>query len=256
MICDNDIRTRRIIITAITIFLLLLFFVVVYNYKTSDNPQVFEDIIEEITSRQGSNKTAERNLFYILSLTGSILSAAAYFFLNKISRKGELNKEANDKENNIPVILICVLAGMDFFIYSNVSWILISSMIVCIVYLLRDRAIMNAGLCFYLETVYAICAVYRLYVLFGGRKNINTTIVGLASLIISLMVLLVFGILKKALIRGILIVQIFIPFLLLVFLTSHYRYEGADIVIQVPFRLRLFVYLLIFLFVCESAAIY
>ena len=70
----------------LSFFIYMLFvggiLIIVYLGVTGNTPQTFNDVVAEYTAIDGSNKSAERNLYYLFAIAGAIFYGA-YFFLAK-----------------------------------------------------------------------------------------------------------------------------------------------------------------------------
>ncbi|MCR5421729.1 MAG: hypothetical protein K6E98_12075 [Lachnospiraceae bacterium] len=225
-----------------------------YNAVTADNPQVFTDVIKELTSMHGSNKTAERNLYYLFSIIGTIIYVGFFFFSERLSANREI-KKTNGYDNKMPVIALCVIALTRQILYSSLDEITIIAMVMALIFIMVDADIVVPGLGFMFMSIYGICAVYRLYITLGGNQDINKTKVVFIAALLSVILLLFTSKLKEIYIWAIMVLQLIIPFILLIFLASDYDYLGAQISIPIPKRMQFLIGVIIMVMVVEAVFI-
>ena len=58
-------------------------FTIMYLILTGNANQVYTDIVNEHTAQDASNKSAERNLFYILALAGGLVYTLYFFWCQR-----------------------------------------------------------------------------------------------------------------------------------------------------------------------------
>lgn len=229
--------------------------IIVYLMVTGNTPQTFQDVVIEYTALDGSNKSAERILFYIFSLLGVAVYAVYYFWSRRAVgtdvRLSEDSKEENPCLYVVLGLLICV--AVRYFVYSDVNWLLMAGMMMAMVLCMKDKSLIIPGTSFLFLLSYAICALYRLYVLVGGGRSLNMMTVVLLGVLSSVLLLALGRADKRRLfIRGILIAQLLIPFSMLTYLASKYKYGGEFISIHIPYRVQILIWVIIILFVMEA----
>lgn len=235
------------------LFLIGIVSMIVYNAITAGHPQVFTDVISENTSMQGSNKTAERNLFYIFSVVGSFLYTFWYFISKRNASYEEKKTIIYDRK--IPIIGLTVILIIRQFVFPSVDPITITFTVFCFAIVVANMMLLTEGSAFFFMCMYSLCAIYRIYVYCGGENDLQVTHICLATLIIALSLIPLSAKIKDIYVRATMILQLTVPFLLLVFLVSDYNYQGADINIQVPMRLRLFILICMAAMFAESVII-
>lgn len=228
-------------------------FILLYLAVTGNTPQKYTDIVIEFTAMHGSNKSAERNLFYIFSGLGILAYGVFYFIRQRNQNEGELRGNAITKSSIYPILALVILAGTYYFVWSGINWLLISGLLIAIILLFTDERIVVPGMILLFGFSYALCGLYRLYVLFGGMKSFSMMTVSLLSCVLTLWVL---SIRKKnqgkSFNRAIMLTQLFIPFTMLTYLASNYKYGEDYISIHIPYRIQVLVWTLICVFLAEA----
>lgn len=116
-----------------------------------------------------------------------------------------------------------------------------------------DKSLVISGTAYLFVCSYAVCALYRIYVFNGGQKPLSMITVALLSFLSSLLIL---AIQRKssmrAYLRGMLLVQAIVPFTMLIYLASKYKYGENYIHIHIPYRIQILIALLIFIFFIEA----
>lgn len=249
---DKTFLIRSASLTAIII--LGIIGMIIYNSYSGNMPQVFTDVIDEATSGQGSNKTAERNLYYIFSIAGSLLYCLVFYLAGK--KRGDADREESENTGwKLPVISLFTIALTGQLFYSKVDTAILLACLFSLILLLTDRALITDGLAFMFAAIYSVCAVYRIYVFVGGKSDFGETHILLIAFALSL-ILLSFSLKKTDIYaRGLMILQLIIPFVLLIFTASEYYYFGADLSFPVPIRIRLIIFAFIGAMVLEAALI-
>lgn len=225
-------------------------FVIVYLVLTGNSPQMFTDIVNEYTAIHASNKSAERNLFYILSAAGALACFVFYFktYEDRLAEPGEREK----MPGTLLVLALAAFSAMHYFIYSGVNWLLAASMILVLLLFLYDRKDAVSGMVFLFVCSYAVCGIYRIYVLLGGDKAVSMMTVSLAALAVSVMLMLKGREKEGIYIRGTLAAQLAVPFLLLVYLASRYKSGEMLMEFSVPPRVLVTVTVLVLVFFAEA----
>ena len=238
-------------------FLLLIalgaFFVIGYMIVTGNEAQVYKDVISEWTAWDSSNKSAERYLIYILSIFGAF-TYIIYFVWTKMKYKDVFQPDSNmteEKTTSDFVILLLVVSGIYYFIYSGTNPFIITAIICVVLFLLIDKTLVVPGLCAFFWSAYAINALYKIYVSFGGDKQFHAMISSFLSFLL-VMVMSIGNFKKRNLLRGILISQIMIPFLLLIYIESKYKYGEEILTLHIPYKVHCFIGMLIIIFLLEA----
>lgn len=233
--------------------IIVCLFVVAYLIVTGNRPQVFTDIVNEYTAIEASNKSAERNLFYILAVAG-VFAVSVFYFRNRAHAGSVLGSgERKRKSETLLVLSIAALSAMYYFIYSGTNGLLVSSVLLLLLLFLYDRKDVVPGTIFLYVCSYAICAAYRIYVLLGGGNAVSMMTVSLTAFGASV-ILMFQGRGKNGIFeRGVLAVQLALPFLLLVYLASGYKNGEMLMELSIPSQVWVTVTVLILIFFAEAA---
>ena len=242
------------------IIMLLLgsLFVIAYLAVTGNNPETFKDIVIEYTALIGSNKSAERNLFYILSIGGCIFYAIYHFlYLSKANSVPTATSNSFENSSLFVYPFVCFFISYSL-IYAQNNWLISTAILLMIILffskVLTKRTPISSGIIVFFLCTYALCGVFRLYALIYSSKNINTLILSTISIILVLFCLIIDifipGIQIFCKISSIL--QIFIPFTLCIFLFPKYQYNSQFISIPTHPSIAVVIITLILIFCHEN----
>lgn len=221
--------------------------------RLGNTPQEYTDIIYEYTSLFSSNKTIERNLLFSLIFFGGAI-CLLWAFLTAQDNSGKLIEVGQEKEDSIAftgVRCLASLAAVGLILYGKVNPFLFLGIVCALILFCFDSALIIPGVVFYAMTVYAVYAVYRIYAAIGAAFQINSLIAAILSLLLLIGILLFAKKerIKAVLYRACMLVQILLPFNLLIYTASKYAYHNEIKTVFPPFTARLFIYLLIALFI-------
>lgn len=226
--------------------------VIVYLVATGNSTQVFTDVVNEWTAMHASNKSAERNLFYLLSAAGVIVCLVAYFKTAAHACRLAEPKEAVKKPETLLAVAIVAFSAMYYFFYSGTNWLLATSLFLLLILFLYDTEGVIPGTVFFYVCSYAICAIYRIYALFGGENAVSMMTVSLTAFVVSLILVKRGKENKEIYLRGILAAQLAVPFLMLVYLAARYKSGDMLMELSIPVRVWVTVAALIFIFLAET----
>ena len=227
------------------------FLIIKYLRVTGNTNQVFTDIVNEFTAVDGSNKSAERSMFYIFSLAGAAVYSL-FFLAGRWTGLKNPPEERKTVKTGRYVFLACgILFGANYLIYQGLNWMLLMALILAAVLRIIDEKLVVPGVSFLFMCAYGVCGLYRLYVLGGGQISLTTRGVSLTVLLLSL-VFLLFNRDGRLYFRGIMLTQLLIPFTLLTYLISTYNYKGRMITQHIPYRVQILIWGLIAVFVAEA----
>ncbi|SFN78313.1 hypothetical protein SAMN04487831_103276 [Pseudobutyrivibrio sp. UC1225] len=222
--------------------------ILVYSALTGNDNQKFTDIVVEFTAMDGSNKSAERTMFYLFSFFGAFIYGL-YFLIGKYGKHKEDAVTWN--RGSFVTVGLAVSLITNLVLYKTISWIVLGALIITAVARIKNRDLVVSGAAFVFIAVYAICGIYRAFVFFGGTIPAGEKKIALLAFIISMVVFL-FGKSEKVYMRGILIGQLLIPFTLLIYITSNYMYGTELYKINIPKRALILVLAIIAAFVAEA----
>lgn len=199
-------------------------FVLIYLSLTGNRNQAYNDIIAEFTSMFSSNKTAERNLIFLLCF-GGIFLYSVYYFVNRKELSAEIDgKNALSKESKVKDVL-CILIAMavvSLIVWGTVNQVVASGIFFAVLLYIIDCELVISGICIYFMTVYTCIALYRVYVFYGGASSGNIMTAVLLSLVVLFLQLLLAVNKKRCFLRLGLVENIIIPFALLLYTVNRY----------------------------------
>lgn len=225
----------------------------IYMALTGNTFQKFTDVVCEFTSIHGSNKSAERNLFYLFSIGGGIVYAVYYFLTQNRNTAGKREAAASEEQKHRYVLLaMLVFCVMYYFLYQGVNELLFVGIATGLIALCRHRELVVPAAAFVYVCSYAVCGIYKVYVLFGGDQPFHMRTVVLLSFVLAVIFCAWSDKRRDVFERGILISQLFIPLTLLVYVASDYKYGEEMRHIHVPYKIQLLIYLLTAFFIIEA----
>ena len=235
--CQAFFWTLLILVTSV--------FSVAYLAAYGNKDQVYTDVICGVLAWYNGNKTAEIDLFNILIFGGSLF-VLLYGVLVRRSKDDAvmLRDDGSTAQMHAFLGAVVAAAGVNLLIWQRISMplyvcVLLSAVIFCV-----DKPLVLPGICFYFSGYYALFAVYRLFVFFGGEAAVNPVLLSVGAAVMPAVPMLCAE-RRKTFIRGTMAAQVFIPALLLVFLQSKYSYNGEIVNIAVPGAVTTFIILLV-----------
>ncbi len=234
--------------------------ILVYLAMTGNAPQKYTDIVIEFTSVFSSNKSAERSLVYLLVFAGAGIYTL-YFMYTLKTKKGlpepEDTQAGTDRGGvqeyaGTAVCLLAALAGLYYLVFAQVNPILFGALLVMLAAAAVDRTLIVHGLVFYYVGIYAMCGLYRVYVSAGGTRGITSMQLAVFMMIITAFLLL-FRSRKRLLFLGCLAGQLFVPGVLLIYVSDRYLYHGEGKEVPVPGAVKILTAVLVVSFLAEAA---
>lgn len=226
--------------------------VLFYLAATGNDNQVFTDVVIEYTSRYGINKSAERSLFYIFPVVGALIYACV-FVIRKWNTESTLKDEI--KSSNFVFVALAVSFIVNLVVYKSVNYFVIAAVLLaCIAKSINEKKVIPAASFFYIS-VYALCGIYRFYVLCHGSNSANINMITFIAAVITIVSIVLFEN-EKGIIRGIQVAQLFIPFTLLIYTLSSYKtVDGTIVTIGTPKRAWVLIAVVIVVFIAEAICI-
>ncbi len=251
----ND-RMNRIKIGKKAAFLLILMifaavFTLLYLGFYGNKPQIFTDIVIEYTAMLLLNKPPECTLIFFLCAAGVIFYT---LFFVKQKKSGD----APPKTTEPAFYGLCaaaIVSVISLVLYGKINFAALLFLAVGISAYLIKKEFLKYGILLPVFVLYAVFGIYRVYALFGGGYIFNTNKGVTVSLVVSLALIIAARFLKngeKVLKYACLVMQIFIPLLLLLFFNEKYLYNGEIITLSVPLRAKTAVGAAAALFICEA----
>lgn len=233
------------------LFLILLFaagglFVYLWLAHYGNTPQLFTDVVHELTSMEGSNKSAERTLIYLLAGGGALAVILFYLFHNGKHTMKQENSGSLLRSARLPGLLLLVAVGSSFAVYGECDPVLFALAALWMLLQICGAAYALSAMLSFVVTLYAFCGLYRAAVFLGYRGDLSLKSVTLAAFLFTGLVLALSHGKKKDLFAGLIpILQPAVPLTLLIFLSSSYRMNGEELSIGVSRRIQLPVFALI-----------
>ena len=243
---------KRIIFLILLIFL-ASFFSLIYLSLTGNADQVYNDIIVECTSIFSSNKSAEKNLLFLLIFVGMIVYATFYLSTRKMWKDDntELKKPSPTQKSKEFMCALVAMSATYLVIFGNNYPIIITAIFYAVILSMFDFELVNTGICTYFFSVYTFIALYRIYVFCGGNISANNMEIAFFAFVIS-MIPLGFEDKKRSLIHLSMVETFIIPFSLLIFLSNKYKYGNEFNIIDVSAEIKFVIWIIIFLFILEA----
>ena len=232
----------------VLLFLLGAVFIYCWLARFGNTPQVFTDVVEELTSAEGSNKSAEQDMVYLLSILGAFAVFLFYLFYNR-GAQGAAGQEASRSMSVLGLLLMTAL-GAEYLIYGEFSIVLFALTMLWILLYVSGTSFAFSAMISFVLSLYALCGVYRTYVFFGGSRDAGLGELTVVSLLITGIILAASHKTKKDLFLAVIAAaQLLIPLTLLVFLASSYKYGEEIIKVEMPKRISLPVWAVLIFFV-------
>lgn len=248
----NQLSTTKKRVLFLTLMVILgAAFIVGYMALNGNANQVYNDIVIEYTSIFSSNKSAERNLIYILCFAGIAIYTIYYLFTTQ--RRNE-SEEIGLLSNQKAKEYLCAILSTGIvllLVQGGINQIVFAAAIFAMTLYAIDKGLMVTGISVYFLSVYSYIALYRVYVYRGGEEAGNNLTAILFSLIVMAVPLLMNN-KKKALLRLGLMESVMIPFALLIFLSNKYKNGDEIVTIEVSSAMKITVWGLIAVFVGVS----
>lgn len=224
------------------------FFVLFWLMFFGNKPEYYRDVVYGI-SAYDSNKSAERQLIYLLALAGCFFITLFYYIKSGRAEVSGDHSLRKDDSSSFILIVLAVSVGTIFLIYQNSSPYLLALLCFAALAFFIKKPLTVDGAVFFICLTYAFPGLFYLFCLFRDQAVLGRKTLILAVTVCSLALLFLSVIRKSNYFSRFLVwIQLFIPFTLLVFLKSRYLYNGTLITIAPPRRISLVVWLLIIWF--------
>lgn len=226
--------------------------ILAYLVLTGNTFQKFTDIVVDYTSLHASNKTAERNLFYLFSLLGAF-TYTFYYFATQRNAKADNRQDKKTGDGYLYGILALLTFFLfDYFVYQKTDCLLLAGIALALIAMCRGKQFVVPSVMFLFVNVYAIYGFYRIYVWLGGERPFNIVISAAISLLLSFLLLMVSLKYEDSYARGILLSETAVPFTMLLYLVDGYRNGEETVRLHVPYRIQIIIHGLIAAFLLEA----
>lgn len=220
---------------------------------TGNERELYTDIVCEWSANKASNSSAQRTLVYGICFAGIAVYAVFNLIVSalKKERKGKIDGEACEDDISLVIVGLIIMAGVYFILFYQKSWMMTLGLIVSLALLFLNKKLIVPGVTFMFMLIYAFCGIFRLYVFLGGNSGVQMKMIAIPAFIVTA-IMYFCAKSGKAYYRGIMVIQLFIPFTLLVFLADRYVYCGNTVRIGVPLKVTVLIILMISVFIMES----
>ncbi len=244
----NSDNSKKRLILFCGMLLLGAVLMMVYSCLTGNTNQKFTDVVMEYTAIEGSNKSAERSLFYIFGIVGALLYTVVFL----LKKWGATADATEFKANKYVWVALAVSLITNYFFYQKANWLVLAAIFISLIMTKKNEKLMIPAVSFLFISAYSICGIYRIYALLGIAGTISVKTISVIAFIITLVLALV-GKDGKAYAKAVLVAQLFVPFTLLVFLMNTYQtVDKAYSQIRIPSRIKYLVILIIVAFLVEA----
>ena len=213
----------------LAIILLVGLAVLLWLAKFGNTPQVYTDIVLEQLGAEFANKSIELYLYWAGMAAGVMIITVLFLTGRKYGIAKVSSSESTWSDGRLAVTGLTVLITGNYIFYGEANTVLILAEIAGLfAYFFYRQAVMQT-LCCYFLVIYAISGLYEIYALAGGKTEVNAALVSVAAFLTSV------GAIVLANGRGykvILLLQIPVPFLLLIYLICRYHYQGEIVIIK------------------------
>ena len=235
------------LIALISIFVIASIGIIIYLAFTGNVNQVYTDVVVGYLSKDGNNKSAEKYMLYLFAIIGSIIYAIT-FVKNKWGQNIDSNIKFKDYTFAGVALLVAFITNVLFL--EKVNYIMAAGLILILGLWFINKSHIVSGISFFFITIYSFCGIYRIMVMLGINASADEKVLAVISFLITCIVEF-FSKKNSVYGKSTLIAQLLIPFALLVYLTSNYKYNDETISLHVPFRIQFFIWAIILLFVLE-----
>ena len=204
--------------------------------------QIYNDIIIETVCHESTNETGELSVFWAILFLGIPVLLLVNYLINKKEKSNVENKGI--KTILATEVVTCISNIVTFLITGSFNNILVLiSIIAFILYLVNPKEQLK-GLVFTIILYYFLNTCCVIYNNRGGTILLNSKILLMITLVLDIIVLMLER--KKQIINKlILILQVFIPFIFLIYKCQRYEYNGQILYMDIPTLAKLTIYTLI-----------
>lgn len=204
--------------------------------------QTYNDIIIETVCQQSTNETGELGVFWIVLLLGVPVLLAINYFVNKNNKTEKENKEIGIVLAT--EIVTCVANIITYIITGGFNNVLVMVSIIAFVIYLINPEQQKKGIVFTIIFYYFLVACCAIYNNRGGTEVLNSNILLIITILMNIIVLLLEK-RKKIINKIILILQVFIPCILILYKCQRYEYNGEILYLNIPTLAKIIIYVLI-----------
>ena len=192
--------------------------------------ETFNDIILEIVAYEGTNQTGELRIFWSVLFAGIPI----LLFINYLINKNKKQPQVTQLKTIIAIEIVINVANIMFYIITgNFNTVLVIAAIVGFVNYLLNPNKQKEGFIVYIIIYYFLLAICAIANNRGISIILNANILMIIALIIDIIILSIDN-KKQILNKAILILQVFIPTLLVLYMCKRYIYNEQILYLKLP----------------------
>ena len=130
--------------------------ITIYSIFTGNTNQVFTDVVNEFTALNGSNKSAERSLFYNFSIIGAIILSLYYAL--RVKKIDDLLL-TEDTSHSYVLAALLVFNFSAIILNKTVNMVAVTALIVAVIALRRDKKIVVPAMIYFFIILYSLVAL-------------------------------------------------------------------------------------------------
>ena len=165
----NSDNSKKRLILFCGMLLLGAVLMMVYSCLTGNTNQKFTDVVMEYTAIEGSNKSAERSLFYIFGIAGALLYTLVFLF----RKWGADSEETEFRANKYVWVALAVSLVTNYFFYQKANWLVLSAIFISLIMTKKNERLLIPAVSFFFISVYSICGLYRIYAQTGVAESLS-----------------------------------------------------------------------------------
>ncbi len=227
-------------------------FTVMYLPIFGNMPQVYDDIIIERPAEWAGNKSCEYFLGFFLCFLGMLL--CFWYYLRNGRAASAEDGEKIELPYMLPAALTAAVTGA--VLYGNL-YALAFAVAAAVLYfvLKKDKELCGFLIMLFVTALYAVYALYRIYAWLGGTLLLDLRVAAAAAAVMTAAVFLAS---RRSLDRkrnlklSLVVMQLAIPFLLLIYFQNRYKTSSGFTVINAPLSVKILICALIGVFTAEN----
>lgn len=224
---------------------------------TGNSNEIFTDIVNEYTALIGSNKSAERNLFYIFSLLGVIAYTVLYCFNQNNYNQIDVKEKYSQISGTYYLLIIeLTIVISELLIYGSLKSISLAALFLTFIVVLLNKHLAILSTITFFMIIYSTIGVYRIVALIKGVNcpNLSLKVIIIIAFSTTLLFTIISYRFSFILQRVLLFTELIVPFTLLIFFENNYVIEknGEICSLQLPIISVGFITILIGVFFIEA----
>lgn len=217
---------------------------IVWLVNKGNTPQKYTDIVIEQGGGEFANKSIELFLYWSGVILGLFIITLCVIFYKKFVHDEE-QKISKWSDSKLVILGINVFMIGSYLFYGSINPVLVMAELIIMFSICYRKEHALHALCCYFMILYSITGLYRLYIFCGGNTSINSVFVSIAAFLFTFF-LCIFA--TDKINSVIMVIQVFTPFLLYIYLTNKYNYGGETILLNPEKAVYIFIFSLIAVF--------